>query len=153
MAPRGTDQPRFRSFEVLLRGVRSGDADLRQVRRVLLKLTDRLVLELSQLLPLLVDDGLEILEPLRGVLLQAGARVGPLGKMRFELVDDGRVPLGDGGPSAHDLGALLGERGKASLGVRVARRLATQALQLCLQIGGRRFEVGDECAHPRTVRG
>src|ERR671919_1641390 len=49
------DQPSLGAVEPLLCGPRSGDADLRQARRVLAKLLDRLFVNLSESVPIVLN--------------------------------------------------------------------------------------------------
>jgi hypothetical protein len=128
-------EPRLRAIETVLRGVRGRDADFGKARRLLHEPPHRLFMDVAQRAPFLLNDPLEILEPLIGVLLQAIASVAKLAKMRFELADRLGVSIGGGGPLLQDRRAVIRKRREPLLDwARVAGSRVTHRVDLRLQI-------------------
>ena len=146
-------QPCFRALESLLRGIGGGDADLREAGSMLAQPANRILVQMFQLAPFLLDDFFELFDPLRGVLLQSAAGVVPLGEMGFEARDRARVALGRQCPASDNLRAFLGEQSKTLFrSRRVPSRDVRKRIQLVLKCGEALFEVGNARIHAYTVR-
>ena len=120
---------------------------------MLTQLPDRILVQLLQLAPFMLNHFLELIDALRGVLLEPCAGVVPFQEMRFETRDRASMPLRGQCPSTHDLCALLGEQRKALLRRwRVPGRDVRERIQLRLKSGETLFEIGNARIHACTVR-
>jgi hypothetical protein len=124
------------AFHALLRGVGHRERHLRQALGLLPELANRLLLHLFEGVPLALDGGLELMQPIGGLLADAGAGVFPLACVGFELRDRVGMTLDGGGPAFQVFGVLVGHHREPLLDWRhVGFGLAPETFDLRLEVG------------------
>ena len=142
-------QARFRAIEPAHRLRGGGHADLGEARGMFAELADRLLVQVPQLAPLMLDDTLQVLHPDRSVLLRARLGRTQIVQTLLQLADDLGVPFAGHGKSIDDLGRLLGQLRQTMLD-RLQPLLAfvpemerqTQPIDLRLEFDEASFEIG-----------
>ena len=119
---------------------------------MLAQLSDRILVELFELAPFLLDQLFELLDTLSRVLLQARPGVVPLSQVGFEARHRTRMTFGRERPAADDLGAFLGQQREALFRGDVARRNLREMLQRARERGQPLFEIRNARIHVRTER-
>ena len=152
-------EPRFGPLEPLQREIRRRDGDFAQCGRFLTQLPDGLLVDAAQRLPLVADRFFQLSEALRVVLLEPILDGAPVGQPHLGLVHDVRVQRVSVGPAAEDFVAALGEarellRRRLERALRLASHLdgEAQAINLCLEIGGRRIQPAHDTPSARRVQ-
>jgi hypothetical protein len=145
-------QPSFRALQSRLRRAGRRDADFRKAVRVRAQLARRLLVEMPQRRPLLLDDALECLESRRRVALQARFDLVPSGEARLELTHRQRVAFAGGGPLFEHVGALIGELREPPLHrLQVILRVAP-VLQRNVEASDLRLELGEAMFQPLSLQ-
>jgi len=138
----------FGSIESLLRRIGGRNADLGEARGLLPERGNGLLVNPSEARPLALDNGLELLHPIRGVFLDPGGGRLPLGDVRFELRDRARVPLDGQRPPFQVRVVLIGKRDEPFLDRYAAViRFESEPIQLRLHVRQTQFQVTDAQWH------
>src|SRR5438876_3817887 len=102
-------QARFRAIESTQCRSGGGGADLGETGGLFTELPDRLLVNLPECGPFLLDDAPKLMHAGGGVLLRAPLAGSPDGQLLLELADSLRLTLAGDRPAIDDLGALFRE--------------------------------------------